>query len=208
MLNLVKPQDKAQLFAEMFRVLKRGGRCVISDIVSDEDIPAHLRDDAKLWGGCISGAYREDAFIKAVEDAGFHGMEIVARQAEPWQTIEGIEFRSITVRAYKGKQGPCLDRNQGVIYKGPWKAVVDDDGHTLYRGERMAVCDKTYKIYTHGPYAESIIPVDPLEEIPLDSAKPYDCRRNARRTARETKGLDYAKTEMSESGPCGDGDCC
>lgn len=47
-LNLVRPDDKPKLFAEVFRVLKRGGRAVISDIVSDEDVPAELQADPEL----------------------------------------------------------------------------------------------------------------------------------------------------------------
>lgn len=50
-LNLVKPELKSQMFAEMFRVLKKGGRAAISDIVSDEDVPAHLQNDPELWSG-------------------------------------------------------------------------------------------------------------------------------------------------------------
>lgn len=207
-LNLVQPQDKDQLFAEMFRVLKRGGRCVISDIVSDEDVPDDLQGDAELWSGCISGAYREDRFIEAFERAGYYGIEMVRRADEPWRVVEGIEFRSVTVRAYKGKQGPCLDRNQAVIYRGPWKAVIDDDGHTLYRGRRMAVCDKTYRIYTQGPYADQVVPVPPRVKVPLTEAKPFDCRRNVRRDPRESKGTDYRETRDSGGNGCGPGGGC
>lgn len=131
-LNLVSPEEKKQLFAEMFRVLKKGGRCVISDIVSDEPTPIHLQENEELWSGCISGAFQEAEFLQMFEDAGFHAVEMLKLDETPWQVVEGIEYRSMTVQAYKGKQGPCLDRNQAVIYKGPWKAVVDDDGHTLY----------------------------------------------------------------------------
>lgn len=208
-LNLVETGAKAQLFREMHRVLKRGGRCVISDIVSDEDVPMHLQRDPQLWSSCASGAYREDLFLKAFEEVGFYGVEIVERANEPWQVVEGIEFRSVTVRAYKGKEGPCLDRNQAVVYRGPWKAVVDDDGHTLYRGERMAVCDKTFRIYTRAPYTQDIDPVLPLTEVPLDEATEYDCRRNARRYPRETKGEDYSATIEADGDCCGaDGACC
>ena len=58
-------------------------------------------------------------------------------RSEPYQTVEGIEFRAVTLTAYKGKEGPCIERNHAVIYRGPWKEVVDDDGHTLERGARM-----------------------------------------------------------------------
>ena len=117
-LNLVQDNDKRQLFEEIFRVLRKGGRAVISDIVSDEPVPAHLKEDPELWSGCVSGALQEHEFIKAFEDAGFYGMAVLKRDENPWQTVEGIEFRSMTLVAYKGKQGPCWDRNQAVIYRG------------------------------------------------------------------------------------------
>lgn len=107
-LNLVKPEDKEQMFQEMFRVLKRGGRVAISDIVADEDVPEHLQNDPDLWSGCISGAFREDLFLEAFERAGFYGMEIVKRDEKPWRVVEGIEFRSVTITAFKGKQGSVL----------------------------------------------------------------------------------------------------
>jgi ubiquinone/menaquinone biosynthesis C-methylase UbiE len=100
-LNLVAEADRRHLFAEVFRVLKPGGRAAISDIVSDRPVPEHLKSDATLWSGCISGAYEESTFLSAFAAAGFVTVELVARQAEPWTVVEGIEFRSVTVRAYK-----------------------------------------------------------------------------------------------------------
>ncbi len=104
-LNLVATEQKAQLFNEMFRVVKEGGRVAISDIVSDREVPQNMRDDSDLWSGCISGAYEESAFVKAFEEAGFSDVEIVKRDETPWQTVENIEFRSVTVQAYKGDWG-------------------------------------------------------------------------------------------------------
>jgi SAM-dependent methyltransferase len=207
-LNLVRPEDRRQLFAEVFRVLRRGGRAVVSDIVADEDVPLHLQGDPKLWSGCISGAHREDLLLKAFEDAGFHGIEIIKRQRDPWRTVEGIEFRSVTLAAYKGKQGPCLERRQALIYRGPFKKVEDDDGHVFYRGERMAVCDKTFHLLQREPYAGLFEPLEPLEEIPLAEAAPFDCRRSARRAPRETKGLDYNATTEANSPCCNPGSSC
>ncbi len=207
-LNLVKDTDKERLFAEMYRVLKRGGRVAISDIVSDENVPAAMKRDAKLWSGCIAGAYREDKFLEAFERAGFHGIEIAKRDEKPWQTVRGIEFRSLTVTARKGKEGPCLERYQAVLYKGPWKEVRDDDGHTLRRGQRMAVCDKTYKILTSAPYADEVIPVPPRREMPLSKARGFACAGTAVRDARETKGKHYKKTVAATQSVCGPEGCC
>jgi len=120
-LNLVRPEDKKALFAEMYRVLKRGGRVVISDIVSDESVPEHLAKDPDLWSACVSGAFLEEELLRAFEEAKFYGIRIEELRSDAYQIVEGIEFRAITVTAYKGKEGPCVERNQAVIYRGPWK---------------------------------------------------------------------------------------
>ncbi|MGL5080815.1 MAG: methyltransferase domain-containing protein [Microcoleaceae cyanobacterium] len=210
-LNLVRPQEKQKLFQEIYRVLQRGGRAIISDIVCDEQPTSEILNDPELWSGCIAGAFREDEFLKRFEQAGFYGIEILTRQEEPWQIVNGIEFRSLTVQAFKGKEGICLERNQAVIYKGPWKQVMDDDGHTLCRGQRMAVCDKTFQLYTHpnSPYHLDLIPVVPLQEVPVETATEFNCKVNAIRRPQETKGLDYRATVTSDNGSCCDPtDCC
>ncbi len=106
-LNLVEPKSKRQLFAEIFRVLRNGGRAVISDIVSGEEVPERLRSDPELWSGCISGALTEESFLKAFADAGFSGIQILKRDEKPWRIVEEIEFRSVTVQAFKGEGEVC-----------------------------------------------------------------------------------------------------
>lgn len=206
-LNLVETPLKRQLFEEIFRVLKKGGRAVISDIVSDEEIPLHLQNDAYLWSGCISGAYTEEGFLQAFADAGFYGIEILKRDDAPWQTVEGIEFRSVTIQAWKGKQGPCFERNQAVVYKGPFLKVLDDDGHAMERGKRYAVCDKTFNLYQAAPYKEHFAFIEPITEIPLAEAKPFNCAASALRHPKETKGQDYRATTVAAE-CCDGGSCC
>src|SRR5262249_29285098 len=150
---------------------------------------------------------QEHAFLQAFATAGFYGMEILKRDEQPWRTVDGIEFRSLTVAAYKGKQGPCWDCNQAVIYKGPWSEVKDDDGHTLIRGTPMAVCEKTFRLYTREPYARDLMPVQPLTPVPPEAAKPFDCARDAVRSPRETKGLEYRVTTAAGA-CCEPGKCC
>jgi len=206
-LNLVRAEDKSVLFEEIFRVLARGGRAVISDIVADEPIPESMRNDPDLWSGCISGAFLESEFLGAFEQAGFHGIEILEWQSEPWRTIHGIEFRSVTLVAYKGKQGPCMEGKQAVVYKGPFKFAEDDDGHRYPRGQRVAVCEKTFGILRKGSYAESFVFLDPLEAI--QDAEPFDCSRTVLRHPRESKGMDYDVTTEAADDCCAPGsDCC
>lgn len=204
-LNLVRPEAKERVFAEAFRVLHRGGRAVISDIVCDEDVPLALRQDAELWSGCISGALREDEFLRSFERAGFYGLRILERDERPWQTVQGIEFRSLTLEAWKGKEGPCWDHNEAVLYRGPWKRVEDDDGHVLERGVRTAVCRKTFGLLTGEPYRDQVIGIEPRVPVADGEARPFPCTGGALvRDPRETKGADYAETTASCTAP----GCC
>lgn len=208
-LNLVSPADKGRLFAELFRVLRRGGRAVISDIVSDEDVPEHLQQDPDLWSGCVSGALREDHFLAAFEAAGFYGISITARASEPWRTVEGIEFRSLTVTAWKGKEGPCLDHRQAVIYRGPFREVRDDDGHVLRRGVRTAVCEKTFDLLSREPYRTHMDLVSPRVPVAPEEARPFPCTAGALvRDPRETKGKDYTATTEATGAVCDPNEGC
>jgi len=207
-LNLVEPRSKRRLFDEIFRVLKKGGRAVICDIVSDEEVPEELQNDPELWSGCISGALTEEGLMVAFEKAGFYGIQILKRNGRPWRTAQGIEFRSVTIEAFKGKQGECFERNQAVIYRGPFKEVLDDDNHRMERGRRYAVCDKTYHLYKRAPYREFFEFVDPIVDVPLAEAKPFDCSRTALRHPKETKGHDYDVTTAASNKCCDGGNCC
>ena len=207
-LNLVEPKSKRHLFDEIFRVLKKGGRAVISDIVSDEEVPEEMQQDPELWSGCMSGAFTEEGFLAAFERAGFYGIQILKRDLDPWRTVQGIEFRSVTIEAFKGKQGECFERNQAVIYRGPFKEVLDDDNHRMERGKRYAVCDKTYNLYKKAPYREFFELVDPIVDVPSAEAKPFDCSRTALRHPKETKGQNYDVTTEANNQCCDGGSCC
>jgi len=202
-LNLVMPEAKRQLFAEIFRVLKRGGRAVISDIVSDEVVPESMQADPDLWAGCISGAFQERQLLVELEAAGFHGIAIEKWESEPFALVEGIEFRAVTVTAHKGKQGLCFEANQAVIYAGPWKRVEDDDGHVFRRGERTAVCAKTFALLCREPYAGEFVALSPRTEIPETERVVFDCCRTEPRHPRETKGAGYRETRSP-----GESSCC
>jgi SAM-dependent methyltransferase len=154
-LNLVEAPAKRQLFTEIFRVLRPGGRAVISDIVSGRAVPVALQNDPELWSGCISGALIEEAFVGAFVEAGFHGVRILKRDAQPWRVVEGIEFRPVTVEAFKGTAAGDAAACE-LIYTGPFKEVVDDLGLRLARGQRTAVDAATAQRYARAPYREFV----------------------------------------------------
>ena len=206
-LNLVSDDLKKNLFKEMFRVLKVWGRIAVSDIVSDEVSPESLKNDPNLWSGCLTWGLQEKEFFDELEAVWFYGMTMDKYDKEPWHVVEWIEFRSVTVLAYKGKEGVCKEKNQAVIYKGPWKTVTDDDGHTFERWDRMAVCAKTFDIMQKEPYIDSIISVNPILEITEDID--FDCSWNkVFRSPKETKSGVLRENTYWNDVCCSTWSCC
>jgi len=74
-INLVP--DKSRAFAETFRVLKPGGRIMISDLVLLKEIPDVIKDSIEAYVGCISGATMRDEYIEGIKAAGFQEVEIM-----------------------------------------------------------------------------------------------------------------------------------
>ena len=196
-LNLVNDQEKQQLVNEIFRVVKPGGRIAISDIISDEVIPDHLKADKELWSGCISGAFQEQEMLKMFQEAGFIAVSYDKWSDTPWQVVDGIEFRAVTLTAIKREQTDCIDKGHAVIYRGPFSFVVDDEGHEFPRGERMAVCERTFNVLSHEPYKEDFIGIVPaIEKEPKQWCAPAGTRR----PVADTKGGSH--TISTEHSPC------
>lgn len=174
-LSQVTPAAARAMFAEIFRVLRRGGRVLLSGAASDEDVPERLRAHPTFAAAGITGTAREDELVQALESASFYGIQIVERSEAPRWTVEGLELRDLVLIAYKGKEGPCWECNQALIYRGPFKRVEDDDGHVLYRGVRMAVCEKTFRIFSQPPYRDHVELVQPAVPIAVETAAPFPC---------------------------------
>jgi arsenite methyltransferase len=72
-INLVPEAEKPAVFHEIFRILKPGGRVAISDILAKQPLPEHIRKNAAMLVGCISGASMPDEYKTWMVDAGFKG---------------------------------------------------------------------------------------------------------------------------------------
>lgn len=155
--------DKPRVFQEIWRVLKDHGRMVISDIVSEVEVPPHLKVNPQLWGECLVGALTEDALLAQLERAGFYGIEILKRTY--WKEVEGYSFYSLTLRGYKyEKTSGCVFKGQRAVYLGPGKAFLDEEGHQFPRNEPYEVCTDTAAKLTKPPYKSFFALLEPGED--------------------------------------------
>lgn len=120
-INLVP--DKGAVFAEIARVLRPGGRLVVSDVMLDGDLPEPIVRDVTAYVGCVAGAIRRDAYLEMLAAAGLGEVEILkdvdflatvadslpeeinTALAELGLTAADLEgvVRSVTYRARKGR---------------------------------------------------------------------------------------------------------
>lgn len=82
--------DKERVFREIFRVLKPGGRMMVSDIVLTGELPEKVKSSVAAYTGCIAGALKRDDYLAAIRAAGFERVEVVAETGVPadlWSSL-------------------------------------------------------------------------------------------------------------------------
>jgi len=92
--------DKKKVFNEAYRVLKLGGRLIISDMVTNKKLPQSIRENLALWGNCIGGALPEKEYIEAIEQAGFQNLKIVEKRIPIEEECQGCEGEFQGVKVY------------------------------------------------------------------------------------------------------------
>lgn len=92
--------DKPRVFREALRVLKPGGRLMVSDIVLRRELPAAIRDSVSAYVGCISGAVLKDEYLGAIKTAGFGGIEVLEEHAFPIEDMAHDVTAQAVVEAY------------------------------------------------------------------------------------------------------------
>ena len=75
--------DKEQVFKEAFRVLKPGGRLMISDLVLTKGLPKLLKESVEAYVGCLAGAIKRDEYLKHITMAGFQDVKVISESSYP-----------------------------------------------------------------------------------------------------------------------------
>jgi ubiquinone/menaquinone biosynthesis C-methylase UbiE len=106
--------DKPQVFREVFRVLRPGGRMIVSDIVLNRPLPDHVKSSHDLYTSCIAGALLREEYLDAIHQAGFAAVEVLTDRTYVSKQVRGDPITSevgailqgaaasITVLARKG----------------------------------------------------------------------------------------------------------
>ena len=94
-INLVP--DKKKAFMEAFRVLKPGGRLMVSDLVLRQELPLRIKNSIEGYIGCISGAVMKDAYLDAIRSAGFDEVAVIEESAfnRFADSVSSIKVRAI-----------------------------------------------------------------------------------------------------------------
>ncbi|MCA9484367.1 MAG: methyltransferase domain-containing protein [Nitrospina sp.] len=154
---------KQEVFREISRILKPGGRFVIADIISDREVPDAMRQNTELWGECVSGALTLERFLEYAKGAGFHGFQVSKDYL--WKVVEGIKFYSYIITAYKPDplEDPSCCKEYFAVYGGPFDRI-EVAGQEFNVGVAREIDDETCHLLSQAPYSGLFSLIDPDNE--------------------------------------------
>lgn len=150
--NIFHEDELVQALKEIYRVLKPHGRLVLSDPISESEMPENLKNDARLRALCLSGALPLKKYLELITSIGFGTIEIRAKRPyrilDPahYETNENIFIESVEICAIKdpiADDGPCVFTGKAAIYYDSGELFDDKKGHILLNNQPLSVCDKT-----------------------------------------------------------------
>ncbi len=164
--NIFTSDDLDHALAEAARVLKPGGRLVLSDPICERPIPDRLRADERLRAQCLSGARPLDEYLDRVVRAGFGTIEIRARR--PYRVLDrrryGVEtdlvlesVEAVAVKTPAPADGACVFAGETAIFVGAEEAFDDGRGHVVPRDVPLPVCRKTARAFRDLGRADLIV---------------------------------------------------
>ena len=172
--NIFEPADLTRALQEAYRVLKPGGRLIMSDPIATRPIPPHLQQDDRLRAMCLSGALTYTEYTQHLIAAGFGQIEIRARRPYRLLDVQTYDLDtplllesldSVSFKVEIPADGACIFTGKTAVYHGSEAMLDDKAGHILQKGLPVAVCDKT---------ADKLAKGFPNEVLITDSTWHYD----------------------------------
>lgn len=107
--------DKARVFKEAFRVLKPGGRLVISDLTLVKELPDFLKSSVEAYVGCVSGAALKNDYIEFIESAGFQNVEVVGETSFPIESMANDPIAKAVIEGLNAPSGKLKEVASSVV---------------------------------------------------------------------------------------------
>ncbi|MDD5512364.1 MAG: arsenite methyltransferase [Candidatus Omnitrophica bacterium] len=100
--------DKKTVFREAFRVLKPGGRLMISDLVLAKDLPKEIKNSVEAYVGCLAGAIKKEEYLRFIEQAGFQDINIISESSYPedamFDHLEAAQDAIVSIKVAAAKK--------------------------------------------------------------------------------------------------------
>jgi len=94
--------DKETVFKEAYRVLKAGGRLMVSDLVLAKDLPKQIKESVEAYVGCLAGAIKKDEYLKLIRMAGFEDVLVVSESSYPvdamFDNLKGAQDAVVSIK--------------------------------------------------------------------------------------------------------------
>ena len=165
---------KNEVFKEIHRILKPGGRFLISDIIAERKVPEEMRSNKALWGECVSGALTLKEFLDYAKNNKFAGLRV--QKDYLWKEVEGIKFYSFTIEGFKHVPDENVSRCKSVFatYVGPFESVTSQ-GTVFPMSTPIEVDKNTAQLLSSHSYAGQFIITDPEMEQPAKANPESSC---------------------------------
>ena len=178
--------DKRATFKQIFRILKPGGRLVVSDVVCEQEPDAAIRNDEKLHGECIAGALTQKDLLGLLHETGLENIQILKRF--PYRVVQGHSFFSITFRAVK----PALTEEEfiRVLYPGPAQWLRTPSGALLQpgqsvnlsRNEARALGEQVWHLDRHGYVTNVVLEAGCNCSLPPEALAPPEPQKSTEKS--------------------------
>jgi SAM-dependent methyltransferase len=148
--------DKPQVFREVFRVLKPGGRVAVSDIVTHGQLPASVQHSLVAWGACVAGALDANDYVDGLKQAGFSHVQVLPKSDtdKALAALPGLPFSAVVTADKSSTGGSDSELTQTETIK-PSDEIMTTLNSMMSRVTALNPIEDGYELILAGPPAET-----------------------------------------------------